>query len=123
MMIPAQTVPHFLLPEALDFLPQLLLDDIINVANNTVTNGVNGMEEFLQRWADTRAECGNRKTVRVVLPVCASLPAQQSQYGAWNFAHAAWRKPLCPSTFITMDIAGISQTMAANASLGILKLY
>jgi kinetochore protein Mis12/MTW1 len=56
MMMPAQTIPPLLLPEALGFSPQLLLDDIINVANNAVTDGLNGMEEFLQRWADTRAE-------------------------------------------------------------------
>ena len=48
IMMPAQTVPFLLLHEALGFLPQLLLDDIINVANNTVTDGVNGLEEFLQ---------------------------------------------------------------------------
>ena len=29
--------------------PQPLLDDLINTANNTVQNGVNGLEEFL-RW-------------------------------------------------------------------------
>lgn len=43
-----------LLPEALGFSPQLLLDDIINVANNAVQDGVNGMEEFLQNWTDKR---------------------------------------------------------------------
>ncbi|KAF4568333.1 hypothetical protein EYR40_010264 [Pleurotus pulmonarius] len=45
-----------LLPEALGFSPQLLLDDIINIANNAVTDAVNGLEEFLQRWADERAK-------------------------------------------------------------------
>ena len=43
-----------LLPEALGFSPQLLLDDIINIANNAVQDGVNGMEEFLQNWTDKR---------------------------------------------------------------------
>ncbi|KDR78407.1 hypothetical protein GALMADRAFT_20169, partial [Galerina marginata CBS 339.88] len=47
--------PHLLLCEALGFSPQLLLDDIINIANNAVQDGVNGMEEFLQKWADERA--------------------------------------------------------------------
>ena len=28
--------------------PQQLLDDLINTANNTVQNGVNGLEEFLR---------------------------------------------------------------------------
>jgi len=42
--------------EALGFSPQLLLDDIINVANQAVQDGVNGMEEFLQKWMDQRAE-------------------------------------------------------------------
>ena len=43
-----------LIYEALGFSPQLLLDDIINTANNAVQDGVNGMEEFLQKWADER---------------------------------------------------------------------
>lgn len=37
-------------------LPQLLLDDIINVANNSVTQTVHGMEVFLTRWPENRAE-------------------------------------------------------------------
>lgn len=49
-------VPPLLLPEILGFSPQLLLDDIINVANNAVQDGVNGMEEFLEKWADERTE-------------------------------------------------------------------
>ena len=40
--------------EALGFSPQLLLDDIINTANNAVQDGVNGMEEFLQKWANEK---------------------------------------------------------------------
>ncbi|KAF8877824.1 Mis12 protein-domain-containing protein [Gymnopilus junonius] len=49
-----QNAPHLLLCEALGFSPQLLLDDIINIANNAVQDGVNGMEEFLEKWADER---------------------------------------------------------------------
>ncbi len=52
----AVSAPPLLLPEALGFSPQLLLDDIINIANNAVTDAVNGLEEFLQRWADERAK-------------------------------------------------------------------
>ncbi|KAF8061809.1 Mis12-domain-containing protein [Lyophyllum atratum] len=52
----AQLAPPLLLPEILGFSPQLLLDDIINIANNAVQDGVNGMEEFLEKWADARAE-------------------------------------------------------------------
>jgi len=47
-----------LLCEALGFSPQLLLDDIINIANNAVQDGVNGMEEFLEKWADERVASG-----------------------------------------------------------------
>ena len=54
-MSPPPTVPSVLLPELLGFSPQLLLDDVINVANNAVTETVDGMEEFLLRWADERA--------------------------------------------------------------------
>jgi kinetochore protein Mis12/MTW1 len=50
-----QPTPALLLPEILGFSPQLLLDDIINISNNAVQDGVNGMEEFLQKWADERA--------------------------------------------------------------------
>ncbi|KXN81473.1 hypothetical protein AN958_04554, partial [Leucoagaricus sp. SymC.cos] len=34
----------------------LLLDDIINVANQAVQDGVTGIEGFLQKWTDQRAE-------------------------------------------------------------------
>ncbi|PPQ81772.1 hypothetical protein CVT25_013684 [Psilocybe cyanescens] len=52
--ITPQNAPSLLLSEALGFSPQLLLDDIINIANNAVQDGVNGMEEFLEKWADER---------------------------------------------------------------------
>ena len=53
---PPPTVPSVLLPELLGFSPQLLLDDVINVANNAVTETVDGMEIFLLRWADERVK-------------------------------------------------------------------
>jgi kinetochore protein Mis12/MTW1 len=49
-----KTTHPLLICEALGFSPQLLLDDIINTANNAVQDGVNGMEEFLEKWADER---------------------------------------------------------------------
>ncbi|KAG5351450.1 hypothetical protein C0989_006411 [Termitomyces sp. Mn162] len=49
-------VHHLLLPEILGFSPQLLLDDIINIANNAVQDGVTGMEEFLEKWVEARAQ-------------------------------------------------------------------
>ncbi|KAF9003442.1 hypothetical protein BDQ17DRAFT_1390567 [Cyathus striatus] len=52
---PTPNAPHLLLCEILGFSPQLLLDDIINIANNAVQDGVNGMEEFLYKWVDERA--------------------------------------------------------------------
>lgn len=48
--------PLLLLPEALGFVPQLLLDDIINIANDAVGNGIKGLEGYLQGWANQRAE-------------------------------------------------------------------
>lgn len=45
-----------LLAEALGYSAQLLLDDIVNIANDAVQDGVNGMESFLQTWADGRVE-------------------------------------------------------------------
>ncbi|KIJ63312.1 hypothetical protein HYDPIDRAFT_29570 [Hydnomerulius pinastri MD-312] len=50
------TVPPLLLPEILEFSPQLLLDDIINFANEAITNAVDGLEEFLFRWATDREQ-------------------------------------------------------------------
>ncbi|KAF8558515.1 Mis12-domain-containing protein [Imleria badia] len=50
------TVPSILLPEILQFSPQLLLDDIINFANEAITNAVDGLEEFLFRWATDREQ-------------------------------------------------------------------
>jgi kinetochore protein Mis12/MTW1 len=50
------TVPPSLLPEILEFSPQLLLDDIINFANEAITNAVDGLEEFLFRWASDREQ-------------------------------------------------------------------
>ncbi|KAJ7902976.1 Mis12 protein-domain-containing protein [Mycena leptocephala] len=48
---PQALAPPQLLTEALGFSPQLLLDDIINVANHAVQDGVNGAEDFLQQPA------------------------------------------------------------------------
>ncbi|KAI0824932.1 Mis12-domain-containing protein [Trametes gibbosa] len=53
---PPPTVPSVLLPELLGFIPQFLLDDIINIANDEAKQIVDAMEQFLQRWADARAE-------------------------------------------------------------------
>ncbi|KAH7914095.1 Mis12-domain-containing protein [Hygrophoropsis aurantiaca] len=50
----APTAPSVLLPEILDFSPQLLLDDIINYANDAITAAVDAMEIFLLRWAEER---------------------------------------------------------------------
>ncbi|KAH9955837.1 Mis12 protein-domain-containing protein [Russula dissimulans] len=50
---PTQTV---LLPEILSFSPNFLLDDIINIANDGVGRAVDAMEDFLNRWAETRLE-------------------------------------------------------------------
>ena len=43
-----------LLPELLGFMPQIVLDDIINYANETSYQGVDAAEEFIRRWLDDR---------------------------------------------------------------------
>ncbi|KAJ3764325.1 Mis12-domain-containing protein [Lentinula raphanica] len=48
--------PPLLLPEALGFSPQLLLDDIIDAVNNTIVEGVVAVEDFLRQWAERRSE-------------------------------------------------------------------
>jgi kinetochore protein Mis12/MTW1 len=50
------TAPPVLLPELLGFSPQFVLDQIINIANNTVQQSVDAVEAFLRRWADNRVE-------------------------------------------------------------------
>ena len=52
----AKTTHPLLICEALGFSPRLLLDDIIrvNTANNAVQDRVNGIEEFLQKWANEK---------------------------------------------------------------------
>ena len=42
------------MPELLGFSPQLLLDDIIEGANDTILQCVEGLEPFLKRWAEKR---------------------------------------------------------------------
>ncbi|KAJ3530618.1 hypothetical protein NM688_g7684 [Phlebia brevispora] len=51
---PRTTVPSVLLPELLGFVPQFLLDDIIDTANDAVRQAVEAMEVFLRRWASER---------------------------------------------------------------------
>jgi kinetochore protein Mis12/MTW1 len=53
---PASTVPSVLLPELLGFVPQFLLDDIVDTANDAVKQAVDAMEQFLERWATARRE-------------------------------------------------------------------
>ena len=48
------TTPSVLLPEVLGFVPQFLLDDIVDTANDAVRQAVDAMEVFLRRWAAER---------------------------------------------------------------------
>lgn len=48
--------PSLLIPEILGFSPQLLLDDLVDAANEVQLQVVEGMDTFLQRWADDRAK-------------------------------------------------------------------
>ncbi|KAI0033246.1 Mis12 protein-domain-containing protein [Vararia minispora EC-137] len=47
--------PNILVNELLGFSPQLLLDDIINIANDAIGKAVAAMENQLNRWADERS--------------------------------------------------------------------
>ncbi|KAF8637183.1 hypothetical protein AX17_002980 [Amanita inopinata Kibby_2008] len=75
---PPSTSRSLLLPEALGFSPQLLLDDIINIANNAVQDGVNGMEEFLQNWTDKRISRSPETEVESIQEVEQGLVAFQT---------------------------------------------
>ncbi|KAH9830097.1 Mis12 protein-domain-containing protein [Rhodofomes roseus] len=49
MSAPPPTVPSVLLPELIGFVPQFLLDDVINSANEATQQAVDAMEAFLER--------------------------------------------------------------------------
>jgi kinetochore protein Mis12/MTW1 len=54
---PPTTYRHpILLTEVLQFHPQLLLDDVVNVAFETLYHAVEALEVFLLRWAEDRPE-------------------------------------------------------------------
>lgn len=55
-MSSTSTVPAVLVPELLGFVPQFLLDDIVDTANDEVRQAVDAMEGFLRRWVITRSE-------------------------------------------------------------------
>jgi kinetochore protein Mis12/MTW1 len=55
-MAQPQPTPTVLIPEILSFSPHFLLDDTINIANDGVGRAVDAMEDFLNRWAETRLE-------------------------------------------------------------------
>ncbi|KIP03167.1 hypothetical protein PHLGIDRAFT_121833, partial [Phlebiopsis gigantea 11061_1 CR5-6] len=48
---PTHTASAVLVPELLGFVPQFLLDDIVDTANDAVRQAVDAMEVFLRRWA------------------------------------------------------------------------
>ena len=52
----SKPTPTVLIPEILSFSPHFLLDDTINIANDGVGRAVDAMEDFLNRWAETRLE-------------------------------------------------------------------
>ena len=52
-------LPH--IPDDLT-IPQFLLDDIINTANDEARQSIDAMEQFLQRWADARASNTSSKS-------------------------------------------------------------
>jgi len=52
----SKPTPTVLIPEILSFSPHFLLDDTINIANDGVSRAVDAMEDFLNRWAETRLE-------------------------------------------------------------------
>ncbi|KAI0312380.1 Mis12 protein-domain-containing protein, partial [Amylostereum chailletii] len=53
---PPPPVPNILLLELLSFSPHFLLDQIINIANDSVGNAFEAMEKMLIRWADSRTD-------------------------------------------------------------------
>lgn len=56
MSVPPPTVPSVLLPELIGFIPQFLLDDVINSANEATQQAVDAMEAFLERRDATKQD-------------------------------------------------------------------
>ena len=52
----SKQTPTVLVPEILSFSPHFLLDDTINIANDGIARAVDAMEDFLNRWAETRLQ-------------------------------------------------------------------
>lgn len=48
--------PPVLLPELLGVSPHFVLDTIVNISNNSVEHCVDAMEEYLNHWAEKRAD-------------------------------------------------------------------
>jgi kinetochore protein Mis12/MTW1 len=78
-----------LLCEALGFSPQLLLDDIINISNNAVQDGVNGMEEFLVKWVEEREERKAKESKEPEPPVKGKKGKKKA--GMWLVARPSLR--------------------------------
>ena len=55
-MPPTSNTPPVLITELLGFVPQFLLDDIVDTANDEVRQAVDAMEGFLRRWVIARSE-------------------------------------------------------------------
>jgi kinetochore protein Mis12/MTW1 len=53
---PPPPAPSVILPEILGFVPQFLLDDVVDTANDAVRQAVDAMEVFLRRWAAERED-------------------------------------------------------------------
>lgn len=54
--MPDEPVLNTLLPEILGFHPQLLLDDIINAANEPIYQCTEFVSSFMLAWAEERAK-------------------------------------------------------------------
>ena len=53
-----QNADPMLVTEILGVHPQLLLDDIINGANETIYDSVDSLEDFLRGWIDEKEKAG-----------------------------------------------------------------
>jgi len=53
-----QNADPMLVTEILGVHPQLLLDDIINGANETIYESVDSLEEFLRGWVEEKEKAG-----------------------------------------------------------------
>lgn len=90
-----------LLPEILGFHPQLLLDDIINAANEPIYQCTDFVSEFMVNWAQERAKKSSRKEQDEITSEIEDV--------SLTYILCSTRLTRCPGSNAVPNIVGISR--------------